>query len=95
MYDVYLYFKPAKCDYILQFTEYFCCFSVLPLVSDEPTAGGYKEMSSILVSWLTNSGFGCEPKVGVRGGVAGSQPMSKAVHRSPNKLLRFNSIFNL
>ncbi len=34
---------------------------------------------------------------GGRGGVAGSQPMSTAVHRSgsPNKLWRSNSIFNL
>ncbi len=30
-----------------------------------------------------------------RGGVAGSQPMSTAVHRSPNKLWISNSIFNL
>jgi hypothetical protein len=29
------------------------------------------------------------------GGVAGSQPMSTAVHRSPNKLWRSNAIFNL
>ncbi len=29
------------------------------------------------------------------GGVAGSQPMSTAVHRSPNKLWRFNSILDL
>ncbi len=29
------------------------------------------------------------------GGVAGPQPMSTAVHRSPNKLWRSNSIFNL
>jgi hypothetical protein len=28
-------------------------------------------------------------------GVAGSQPMSTAVHRSPSKLWRSNSIFNL
>jgi hypothetical protein len=28
-------------------------------------------------------------------GVAGSRPMSAAVHRSPNKLWRSNSIFNL
>ncbi len=28
-------------------------------------------------------------------GIAGSQPMSSAVHRSPNKLWRSNSIFNL
>ncbi len=30
-----------------------------------------------------------------RGGVPGSQPMSTAVHRSPNKLRRSNFIFNL
>ncbi len=30
-----------------------------------------------------------------KGGVAGSQPMSTAVHRSPNKLWRSNAIFNL
>jgi hypothetical protein len=33
-----------------------------------------------------------EPKCGVRG-VAGSQLMSTAVHRSPNKLCRSSSIF--
>jgi hypothetical protein len=32
---------------------------------------------------------------GGKGGVAGSQPMRKAVHRSPNKLWRSNSIFTL
>ena len=35
------------------------------------------------------------PKGGWRGGCAGSQPMSTAVHRSPNKLWRSNSIYNL
>jgi hypothetical protein len=29
------------------------------------------------------------------GGVAGSQPMSTAVHRNPNKLVTSNFIFNL
>jgi len=33
--------------------------------------------------------------MGGRGRVAGYQPMSTAVHRSPNKLRRSNSIFNL
>jgi hypothetical protein len=37
------------------------------------------------LSWLTNSALVYEPKYGGRG-VAGSQPMSTAVHRSPNKL---------
>ncbi len=46
-------------------------------------------------SWLTNSALVYEPKCGGREGVAGSQPMSTAVHRSPNKLGRSNSIFNL
>jgi hypothetical protein len=40
---------------------------------------------------LTNSALVCEHKCGGRGGVAGSQPMSTAVHRSPNKLWRSNS----
>ncbi len=54
---------------------------------------GYKDMSSILE---TNSALVYEPKCEERGGVAGSQPMSTAVHRSPNKLWRSNSIlFNL
>ncbi len=35
------------------------------------------------------------PHVWGRGGVGGSQPMSTAVIRSPNKLWRSNSIFNL
>ncbi len=35
------------------------------------------------------------PNAGGGEGVAGSQPMSTAVHRSPNKLWRSNSIFNL
>jgi hypothetical protein len=48
-------------------------------------------MSSI----LHNSALVYEPKCGGGGGVAGPQPMRTAVHRSPNKLLRSNSIFNL
>jgi hypothetical protein len=37
-----------------------------------------------------------EPKCGGGGGgVAGSQPMSTAVHMGPNKLRRSNAIFNL
>ncbi len=37
----------------------------------------------------------CEPKCREREGVAGSRPMSTAVHRSPNTLWRSSSIFNL
>jgi hypothetical protein len=62
------------------------------------SAEGYKEMSST-VSWPTNTGsvLVFEPKCGGRGEVAGSQPISTAaaVHRSPNKLWRSNSIFHL
>jgi hypothetical protein len=47
------------------------------------------------LAWLTNSALVYEPKCGGRGGFAGSQPVSTAVHRSPNKLWRSNSIFNL
>ncbi len=39
------------------------------------------------LSWLTNSALVYEPKCGGRGGVAGSQPMSAAVHRNQTKLL--------
>ncbi len=38
------------------------------------------------LSWLTDSALVYEPKLGGEGGVVGSQPMSTAVHRSPNKL---------
>jgi hypothetical protein len=38
------------------------------------------------LSWLTNSALVYEPKCGGREGVAGSQTMSTAVHRSTNKL---------
>jgi hypothetical protein len=44
------------------------------------------------LSWLTNSAFEYEPKCGGRGSCRG-RPMSTAVHRSPNKLWRSNSIF--
>ncbi len=44
------------------------------------------------LSWRTHSSFLHEPKCGGEGGVAGSQPMSKAVHRSLNKLWVSNSI---
>ncbi len=55
--------------------------------------GGYKEMSILAYQkrpriWAQMRGEG-------GGGVAGSQPMSTPVHRSPNKLWRTNSIFNL
>ncbi len=46
--------------------------------------GGYKRCR---LSWLTKSGG--------REGIAGPQPMRTAVHKSPNKLWRSNSIFNL
>jgi hypothetical protein len=45
------------------------------------------------LSWLTNSAL-MSPNAGAGRGVAGSQPMSTVVHRSPNKLWRSNSIFN-
>ncbi len=40
------------------------------------------------LSWLANSALVYEPKCGGGGvaGVAGSQPMSTAVHRRPNEL---------
>ncbi len=49
------------------------------------------------LSWRTNSAFVYERKCGGREGVAGSysQWVHAVVHRSPNKLWRSNSIFNL
>ncbi len=44
-------------------------------------------------SWLTNSALVYEPKCWGSGGVAESQPISTAVHRSPNKLWISNSIY--
>ncbi len=60
---------------------------IFPIWTPQP--GDYKEMSSILAN---NSALVYEPKCWGGGGeVAGSQPMSTAVHRSPNKLWRSNS----
>ncbi len=54
--------------------------------------GSYKEMSSILA-------YQKRPRIWAQmrggGGVAGSQPISTALHRSPNKLWRSNLIFDL
>jgi hypothetical protein len=56
------------------------------------------------LSWLTNSALVVtsalyrtymSPNAGGGGGVVGSPPMSTAVHWSPNKLWRSNSICNL
>jgi hypothetical protein len=46
------------------------------------------------LSWLTNSALAYEPKCRVREELQ-AQPMSTVVYRSPNKLWRYNSIFNL
>ncbi len=47
------------------------------------------------LSWLTKSALVYESICGGKGGVAGSQPMSTAVHRCLNNLWRSNSIFDL
>jgi hypothetical protein len=44
------------------------------------------------LSWLTNSTLVYEPYCEGRGGVAGSQLMSTAVHRSPNKRWRKGTV---
>ncbi len=56
--------------------------------------GGQEVKKRCRQSWLTNS-LVYELKCGGRGGVAGSQPMIQLYTRSPNKLWRSNSIFNL
>jgi hypothetical protein len=62
------------------------------LVAVQLRAGG---LQRDCLCWLTNSALVHEPECGGEGGVAGSQPMSTAVHGSPNKPWRSNSIFNL
>jgi hypothetical protein len=47
------------------------------------------------LTWLTNSALVYEPNYRGWGVVVGSQPMSTALHRSPNKLWGSNSIFNI
>ncbi len=47
------------------------------------------------LSWLTNSALTYESKCGGKGGSSGSQPMSTAAYRSPNKLWISTSIFNI
>jgi hypothetical protein len=55
----------------------------------------YRGLQNVIYFGLTNSALVYEPKCGRKGGVAGSQPMRNSVHRSPTKLWRSNSIFNL
>jgi hypothetical protein len=43
-------------------------------------AGDNRVTKRCRLSWLTNSALVYEPKCGGKGGVAGSQPMSTAVH---------------
>ncbi len=43
------------------------------------------------LSWLTNSALAYEPKCGGREGVAGSQPMSTAVHMEPKLTLEIST----
>jgi hypothetical protein len=45
------------------------------------------------LSWLTKSALAYMSLNA--GGVAGSQPMSTAVHMGPNKLRRSNAVFNV
>ena len=62
------------------------------------TVSGVREDQGVTkrcyLSWLTNRALVYEPKCGGTGGIAGSQPMSTAVHRSLIKIWRFRSTFN-
>jgi hypothetical protein len=64
----------------------------LPTVTGASSTRGLQFKKRCRLSWLT---LVFEPKCGGRGRIAGSQPISTAVHKSPNKLWRSNSIFNL
>jgi hypothetical protein len=68
-------------------------FAIDMAVKNEKSSQGVTKICRL--SWLTNSALVYEPKCGGRGRVAGTQPMSTALHRSPNKLWISNSIFNL
>jgi hypothetical protein len=69
------------------------CRTLVHGVNEVP-AGDYREMSSIFADQYSSLKY--EPKCGGGGGgVPGSQPMSTAVHRSPNNPWISNSIFNL
>ncbi len=76
-------------------TKYFLS-SLLPsgwLMADAGRQGVTKRCS---LSWLTNRALVFEPKCGGGGSwVESANEYSSAVHRSPNKLWRSNSIFNL
>ncbi len=97
--------EPAERTPCLMARAFF--FSRIPPTNILCTDGVVKEMKVVVgrfardqgvtkrmcLSWLTNSTLVYEPKCGGRWGVAGSQPMSTAVNRSPNKLWKSNSIF--
>ncbi len=70
--------------FIQEHTRPFCAQPILW------RQGDYKERCRL--SWLTNRILVNKPKCGGGGGVAGSHPMSPAVHRSPNKPWISNAI---
>jgi hypothetical protein len=76
------YFRVEGLDYSTENTLY--CESVIRGLQRDVVYRGWP----IAPSYMS-------PNAGGVGGVAGFQPMSTAVHRSPNKLWRSNSIFNL
>jgi hypothetical protein len=57
----------------------------LPRTMNEPLMFEQGVTKRCRLPWLTNSALDYEPKCGEREGVAGSPPMSTAVHRRPNK----------
>ncbi len=75
-------------------TNIFCSYRKIDRESTgSEFTGSYKEMSSILAYQQRLLHIWIQMRGG--GEVAGSQPMSTAVHRSPDKLWRFNSIRHL
>ncbi len=80
--EVLVLSHPAR-DVIIKPTNGRGDSSVLgpPTSAERPYQGATKRCC---LSWLTNSALVYEHNCGGRGGVVGSQPMSTAVHRSPN-----------
>ncbi len=68
----------SKCVTPFNFYHGHVKFLNVPVLYDTP--GITKRLR---LSWLTNSALVYEPECGRRGEVAGSQPMSTAVHMEP------------
>ncbi len=75
-------------NFLLGLNQGFFQFHYMRFALDLDNQGYFKRCR---LSWLTNSVLAYEPNCGGRGGVAGSQPMSTAVHMAP-KYVNFGDL---